>query len=70
MIELIGWIATVFRAAGMFVKRAILVKCLISFGNLFWMISGILTHNVPLVVSNAICLVAFLWEIVAKLIRR
>ena len=40
MIELIGWIATVFRSAGMLVKGAEAVKWLVSIGNLGWLISG------------------------------
>lgn len=69
MIDLIGWIATVFRASGMIAKRADLVKYLVSVGNLFWLINGILSHNTPLIASNAICLVAFGWEIIAKKIK-
>lgn len=64
MIELIGWIATVFRGAGMLCKRADMVKYLVSIGNLFWMINGILTANTPLIVSNAFCLAVMLYEIV------
>lgn len=66
MIDLIGWIATVFRASGMIAKRADLVKYLVSVGNLFWLINGILSHNSPLIASNAICLVAMGWELMAK----
>lgn len=54
--EAIGWVATVFRGWGMLVKSATLVKYLVSIGNLFWMINGILTGNVPLIASNGICL--------------
>ena len=56
LIELIGWIATFFRSWGMLVKHPETVKYLVSIGNLFWMINGILTHNIPLIASNAICL--------------
>ena len=62
-IEIIGWIATVFRSAGMLCKSANMVKYLVSLGNLFWMINGIMTHNIPLITSNAICLVIMLYEI-------
>lgn len=54
--EIIGWIATIFRSAGMLVKSANMVKYLVSIGNLCWMINGILYGNIPLIVSNAICL--------------
>lgn len=54
--ELIGWIATIFRSAGMLCKSSNWVKYLVSLGNLFWMINGIMTHNAPLIASNAICL--------------
>ena len=50
--EIIGWIATVFRGAGMLMKKADLVKYLVSIGNLCWMINGILTKNIPLIASN------------------
>lgn len=63
MIDLIGWIATIFRASGMIAKRADLVKYLVSIGNLLWMINGIMTHNAPLIASNAICLAVIIWEI-------
>lgn len=55
--NIIGWIATVFRSAGMLMKGADMVKYLVSIGNLLWMTNGILTHNAPLIASNAICLV-------------
>lgn len=64
MIELLGWIATLFRGAGMLAKRADIVKYLVSIGNFFWMMNGIFTKNVPLVVSNAFCLVVMLWDII------
>ena len=62
--EIIGWIATVFRSAGMLVKSADWVKYLVSIGNLCWMINGILTKNIPLIASNAICLIIMLWDII------
>jgi len=62
--EILGWVATVFRGAGMLVKKANMVKYLVSVGNLFWMLNGILTHNIPLIVSNGFCLVVMLYEIV------
>lgn len=57
LIDVIGWIATIFRSVGMLSKKANTVKYLVSLGNLFWMINGIMTHNIPLIASNAICLV-------------
>lgn len=68
--EIIGWIATVFRGAGMLMKEADLVKYLVSIGNLCWMINGILTNNIPLIASNAFCLVVMLYEIVKKFIKK
>ena len=64
MIELLGWIATLFRGAGMLMKRASLVKYLVSIGNFFWMLNGIFTHNTPLIVSNAFCLLVMGYEII------
>ena len=54
--EIIGWIATIFRSAGMLCKKANMVKYLVSAGNLCWMVNGIMYSNIPLIVSNAICL--------------
>ena len=64
IIELIGWLATVFRSWGMLCKSANTVKYLVSLGNLLWMLNGILTGNLPLIASNAICLVIMLIEII------
>ena len=54
--QILGWIATVFRAGGMLVKKPMTVKLLVSVGNLGWALSGILTGNAPLIVSNVLCL--------------
>ncbi len=62
--QVCGWIATFFRAGGMLAKKPMTVKMLVSVGNLGWMLSGILTGNVPLVVSNALCLVVMAVELV------
>lgn len=62
--QVLGWCATVFRAGGMLAKKPMTVKLLVSVGNLGWMLSGILTGNVPLVVSNALCLVVMAVELV------
>lgn len=62
--QVLGWIATVFRAGGMLAKKPMTVKLLVSVGNLGWMLSGVLTGNVPLVVSNALCLVVMAVELV------
>ena len=62
--EIIGWVATFFRSAGMLCKSANMVKYLVSIGNLCWMVNGIMTHNNPLIASNAICLAIMLFEIV------
>lgn len=61
--EIFGWVATVFRGAGMLAKKADMVKYLVSIGNLLWMLNGIFTRNTPLVVSNGFCLLVMGWEI-------
>lgn len=68
--EVMGWVATVFRGAGMLVKKAEMVKYLVSIGNLFWMLNGIMTKNVPLVVSNGFCLAVMVVEIVKTKIKK
>lgn len=62
--QVLGWGATAFRAGGMLAKDAMMVKWLVSIGNLGWAISGLLTENVPLVVSNVLCLVIMVIEII------
>lgn len=62
--QVFGWVATVFRAGGMLAKDSERVKMLVSLGNLGWLISGALTANVPLVVSNAVCLLVMVVEII------
>lgn len=64
--NLVGWIATAFRASGMIAKRTDLVKYLVSLGNVLWLINGILTHNAPLIASNAICVAVWGWELIVK----
>lgn len=64
--EVIGWLATIFRAAGMLMKSANMVKYLVSAGNFFWMVNGIMTSNVPLIASNAICLVIMIIDIIRE----
>ena len=70
VIELIGWIATVFRSWGMLVKSAFSVKVLVSVGNALWLTSGILTHNYPLIASNAICLVIMMIDVVKVKVKK
>ena len=67
--EIIGWVATFFRSAGMLCKSANAVKYLVSLGNLCWLGNGLLTHNLPLIASNAICLVIMLFEIIKNKIK-
>lgn len=67
--EVIAWVATIFRGAGMLAKKATMVKYLVSIGNLCWMINGIMTKNVPLVVSNAFCLLVMIYEIIVTYIK-
>lgn len=62
--ELIGWVATAFRSAGMLAKRAESVKVLVSVGNACWLANGIMTHNAPLIASNAICLAIMGFDII------
>ena len=62
--QIAGWIATAFRAGGMLAKKPMTVKLLVSVGNLGWAISGVLTGNVPLIVSNVLCLVVMAVELV------
>lgn len=64
--QILGWVATVFRAGGMMAKKPMTVKMLVSIGNLGWMLSGILTANLPLVVSNAVCLLVMIIELIRK----
>lgn len=64
--QVFGWIATAFRAGGMLAKDPMLIKWLVSIGNLGWLISGILTQNIPLIVSNGICLVVMAVEVIKK----
>jgi len=61
---IIGWIATIFRSAGMLCKSADMVKYLVSIGNLLWAINGIMTHNAPLIASNVICLAIMAYDII------
>lgn len=67
--ELIAWVATLFRGAGMLAKSANTIKYLVSAGNLFWMVNGIMTQNTPLIVSNGCCLAVILYEIINKKIK-
>ena len=62
--QIAGWIATAFRAGGMLAKKTKTVKMLVSIGNFGWMVSGILTANIPLIVSNALCLVVMAVELI------
>ena len=64
--QIAGWIATFFRAGGMLAKNAKTVKILVSIGNFGWMVSGILTANIPLIVSNALCLVVMAVELIRR----
>lgn len=64
--QIVGWVATFFRAGGMLAKNPNKIKLLVSAGNLGWMISGILTANIPLIASNAICLAVMIVELARK----
>lgn len=62
--QVAGWIATFLRAGGMLAKEPMTIKLLVSAGNLGWLISGILTANAPLVVSNGLCLIIMVVELI------
>ena len=64
--QIAGWIATFLRAGGMLAKEPLTIKLLVSAGNLGWLISGLLTANVPLVVSNGLCLIIMVVELIRK----
>ena len=64
--QIFGWLSTFFRAGGMLAKDPMTVKWLVSIGNLGWAISGALTGNIPLVVSNVVCLVFMGVEIIKQ----
>lgn len=64
--QILGWVSTFLRAGGMLAKDPMRIKLLVSGGNLGWMLSGVLTGNVPLVVSNALCLVIMVVEIIRQ----
>lgn len=64
--NIIGWIATFFRSAGMLCKSAIMVKYLVSIGNFCWMVNGFMTNNTPLIASNLICLLIMGYEIIKE----
>ena len=64
--EIIAWVATLFRGAWMLAKSANTIKYLVSAGNLFWMVNGIMTRNTPLIVSNGFCLAVMLYEIISN----
>lgn len=64
--QIAGWIATFLRAGGMLAKEPMTIKLLVSAGNLGWLISGILTANIPLVVSNGLCLIIMVVELARK----
>lgn len=62
--QILGCLATFFRAGGMLAKKPLTVKLLVSVGNFGWMLSGICTGNIPLIVSNALCLVVMVIELI------
>ena len=64
--QIAGWVATFLRAGGMLAKEPLTIKLLVSAGNLGWLISGILTANIPLVVSNGLCLIIMVVELIRK----
>lgn len=63
---IVSWSAVFFRAGGMLAKNPMTVKWLVSIGNLGWLLSGIFTGNIPLIVSNGICLVVMGIEVIRR----
>lgn len=61
---IISWTAVFFRASGMLAKKPMTIKLLVSLGNAGWLVSGILTQNIPLIASNAICLAIMIVEFI------
>lgn len=64
---IVSWAAVFFRAGGMLAKDSMKVKWLVSTGNLGWLISGIFTQNIPLIVSNALCLLVMMFEVIKNI---
>ena len=64
--QIAGWIATFLRAGGMLAKEPLTIKLLVSAGNLGWLVSGLLTANIPLVVSNGLCLIIMIVELIRR----
>jgi hypothetical protein len=67
VLSVLGWIATICRAIGMFVKNEIAIKCWTTAGNVGWLIVGIIQWQVldmsmTLFVSNIICVAVFLYS--------
>lgn len=67
VLSVLGWIATICRAIGMFVKNEIAIKCWTTAGNIGWLIVGIIQWQVldmsmTLFVSNIICVAVFLYS--------
>lgn len=48
----------------MLAKKPLNIKLLVSLGNLGWAVSGMLTKNIPLIVSNVLCLVIMAVELI------
>lgn len=64
--NIVSWAAVFLRASGMLAKKPMTIKLLVSGGNAGWLLSGILTGNIPLIVSNALCLVIMVAEIIRQ----
>lgn len=68
--NILGWIATFFRGGGMLVKNANSVKWWVTLGNICWVINGVLTNNIPLIVCNVLCVVLMFIDVVRNYIKR
>lgn len=62
--QIAGWLATALRASGMLAKKPMSIKLLVSAGNALWGLSGALTGNIPLIVSNVLCLIIMTVELI------
>lgn len=67
-LSVFGWIATFCRALGMWVKNPTLIKMYTTFGNVGWLVVGIiqwrcLQMSMTLFVSNFICVGVYLYSL-------
>lgn len=68
-LSVLGWMATICRAIGMFVKNEVAIKCWTSAGNIGWLAVGLIQWlslglSMTLFVSNFICVAVFLYAMI------